>query len=389
MFWSTVSYEFFEKWHEINEGFPGVMHQCLTTNQQQALGKFVEACKGQIRSWFYHMQSEESKARATDFSKCITKIMGSTIQGTHRPSAVEMFMQTEEFAKVREASEEASESSNENTSTRKLQKTGLGITAMKRLAEVELSSQSKEFQSEIINHAKEECKCCTEVAQAGLEALHNPDIAQHINFQLIAHGPISASAFVWLGGKLELGSHFQPMGPLEEYHRQLDILPMGQWAVLVAKLQPFLQYTWGWCVSANIDVGMLWELRKPITQTLQSGQPLSGPKHMSNLLAPTQCAGTEKALEMMKQAQESWQKITEQITCLTKQSERQQKQMAHLSLLEASLDLLQEGNTILHGHLQRQEELMAAQEWDLVAKIVDKRGGATPLTFGQASTLLS
>ncbi|KAF9228246.1 hypothetical protein BS17DRAFT_763776 [Gyrodon lividus] len=104
------------------------------------------------------------------------------------------------------------------------------------------------------------------------------------------------------------------------------------------------------------------------------------------------CTEMEKALEMMKQAWESWQKITERITHLTKQSERRQKQMVQLSLLEASLDLLQKDNTILHGRLHRQEELMAAQEQDLqdlVVKIVDKRGGAMPLIFSQANMLLS
>ncbi|KIJ12163.1 hypothetical protein PAXINDRAFT_157001 [Paxillus involutus ATCC 200175] len=182
MFWSTVSYEFFEKWPEINERFPGVTHECLTANQQQALGKFVEARKGQIRSWFYHTQREESKARATDFSKCITKIMGSTTKGTRGPSAVEMFMQTEEFVKVREASEEASESSisSEIASTSKPKKTGPGIAAMKKLAKAELSSQSDKFKLDMINHAKEECKRRADVAQAELEALRNPDIAQRV-----------------------------------------------------------------------------------------------------------------------------------------------------------------------------------------------------------------
>ncbi|KIJ10068.1 hypothetical protein PAXINDRAFT_16913 [Paxillus involutus ATCC 200175] len=180
MFWSTVSYEFFEKWPEINERFPGVTHKCLAADQQQALGKFVEARKGQIRSWFYRTQREESKARATDFSKCITKIMGSTTKGTRRPSAVEMFMRMEEFVKVREASEEALESSisSEIASTSKPKKTGPGIAAMKKLAKAELSSQSDEFKSDMINRAKEECKRRADVAQAELEALRNPDIAQ-------------------------------------------------------------------------------------------------------------------------------------------------------------------------------------------------------------------
>ncbi|KAF9226298.1 hypothetical protein BS17DRAFT_777019 [Gyrodon lividus] len=94
----------------------------------------------------------------------------------------------------------------------------------------------------------------------------------------------------------------------------------------------------------------------------------------------------------MKQAWESQQKITEQIAHLAKQSERRQKQMVHLLPLEVSLDLVQEGNAILHRHLQRQEEVMATQEWDLqdlAAKMVGKISSTAPFTFGQPHMLLN
>ncbi|KAF8839359.1 hypothetical protein BDN67DRAFT_981847 [Paxillus ammoniavirescens] len=77
------------------------------------------------------------------------------------------------------------------------------------------------------------------------------------------------------------------------------------------------------------------------------------------------CLEMKNASELMEQAEESCKKISERIMCMAKQSERQHRQMVHLSVLEASLTLLREGNTILRRRLQVQEELMATQEQKL------------------------
>ncbi|KAF9222187.1 hypothetical protein BS17DRAFT_768141 [Gyrodon lividus] len=158
----------------------------------------------------------------------------------------------------------------------------------------------------------------------------------------------------WLGGKLELGSHFQPMGPLEEYSFPLVYLQLIRHHILMltSRLVP--------------ECG-----RSGQADLIGAEKPMPYNAKLKDYIRQ-KCTEMEKVLEMMKQAWESQQKITEQIMHLTKRSERWQKQMVHLLLLEASLDWC----------LQRQEELMAAQEWnlwDLVVKIVDKRGGATSL----------
>ncbi|KAF9220543.1 hypothetical protein BS17DRAFT_820622 [Gyrodon lividus] len=105
-------------------------------------------------------------------------------------------------------------------------------------------------------------------------------------------------------------------------------------------------------------------VRTSIVQTQTRAQPAHS--HTDNAVQfQTERSHQVKALELMKQALESQKNITEQIAHLAEQSERWQTQMVHLSPLEALLDLVQEGNAILHRRLQRQEEVMATQEWDL------------------------
>ncbi|KAF8835655.1 hypothetical protein BDN67DRAFT_1015368 [Paxillus ammoniavirescens] len=165
-FWTTVTYKWFEKWPEINERFLGATHEALTADQQKALGKFAETHKGQIRSWFYHAQRDESKARETDFSKCITKIMKSSLKGTRGPSATEYFMCTEEFTKFREESK-AQPLGDGMSNSEQLTK-AQGVANLRQLAEVRLSMQNEEFKVEITNRAKDECQCRSEEAQAEL-----------------------------------------------------------------------------------------------------------------------------------------------------------------------------------------------------------------------------
>ncbi|KIJ05594.1 hypothetical protein PAXINDRAFT_21163 [Paxillus involutus ATCC 200175] len=72
-----------------------------------------------------------------------------------------------------------------------------------------------------------------------------------------------------------------------------------------------------------------------------------------------------RALEQAEAMQEMSMRITARFTRLAGRSERHQRQMAHLSLLEALLALLEEGNDILSQRLTALEELAVQQQGEL------------------------
>ncbi|KIJ06078.1 hypothetical protein PAXINDRAFT_20711 [Paxillus involutus ATCC 200175] len=72
-----------------------------------------------------------------------------------------------------------------------------------------------------------------------------------------------------------------------------------------------------------------------------------------------------RALEQAEAAQEMSARISARFARLAGRSERRQRQMAHLSLLEASLALLEEGNDILSQRLTALEELTIQQQGEL------------------------
>ncbi|KIJ05667.1 hypothetical protein PAXINDRAFT_21097 [Paxillus involutus ATCC 200175] len=72
-----------------------------------------------------------------------------------------------------------------------------------------------------------------------------------------------------------------------------------------------------------------------------------------------------RALEQAEAAQEMSARISVRFARLAGRSERRQRQMAHLSLLEALLALLEEGNDILSQRLTALEELTIQQQGEL------------------------
>ncbi|KIJ09839.1 hypothetical protein PAXINDRAFT_17096 [Paxillus involutus ATCC 200175] len=105
-------------------------------------------------------------------------------------------------------------------------------------------------------------------------------------------------------------------------------------------------------------------------------------KHQEDSLA--------RALEQAEAAQEMSARISARFAQLAGQSERRQRQMAHLSLLEASLTLLEEGNDILSQRLTALEELTVQQQGELrdIYKAFDEMNTTQLLSiFGKPSTL--
>ncbi|KAF9231028.1 hypothetical protein BU15DRAFT_82904 [Melanogaster broomeanus] len=145
-FWPPIFSEWFQQWPEELENTT----EPLNEEQQKVLGRRIEARKGKLRSWFYRYQSltDRRGGCSTQFSKSITRIIGSNTQGSRGPSAVELFMQTDEQFKA-------------------------DIVQLK--SEEALHSKDPEFQKEIASKAKELCKRRADETAANLEALRNPD----------------------------------------------------------------------------------------------------------------------------------------------------------------------------------------------------------------------
>ncbi|KIJ18829.1 hypothetical protein PAXINDRAFT_8203 [Paxillus involutus ATCC 200175] len=97
-----------------------------------------------------------------------------------------------------------------------------------------------------------------------------------------------------------------------------------------------------------------------------------------------------RALEQAEAAQEMSARISVRFARLAGRSERRQRQMAHLSLLEASLALLEEGNDILSQRLTALEELTIQQQGELrdIYKALGEMNATQSLSiFGKPSTL--
>ncbi|KIJ05965.1 hypothetical protein PAXINDRAFT_20815 [Paxillus involutus ATCC 200175] len=97
-----------------------------------------------------------------------------------------------------------------------------------------------------------------------------------------------------------------------------------------------------------------------------------------------------RALEQAEAAQEMSARISARFARLAGRSERRQRQMVHLSLLEASLALLEEGNDILSQRLTALEELTIQQQGELrdIYKALGEMNATQSLSiFGKPSTL--
>ncbi|KIJ61937.1 hypothetical protein HYDPIDRAFT_169339 [Hydnomerulius pinastri MD-312] len=141
-FWLLLFSEWLQKWpEELKTTEP------LSEEQQKVLSWHIEARKGKLKSWFYRYQLAGDRRQSNQFVKSITKLIGSSTQGSCRLSVVEFFMQTDEQfrADVDAIKSEPVE--------RKLL-----LTQRKALAAQTLQSKDLEFQTEIAAKARAVCK---------------------------------------------------------------------------------------------------------------------------------------------------------------------------------------------------------------------------------------
>ncbi|KIK76854.1 hypothetical protein PAXRUDRAFT_17896 [Paxillus rubicundulus Ve08.2h10] len=161
-FWSSILYlEFFEKWPEVDNAFPGKTYDSLTEDEQKVLGEQVKTRKGQIQLWFYGLQASSKRGRASGFSKCITKVMSANLKGTHGPSAIEVFLCDNNDIKINVSMQ---------VKVGTIDKI-MRLTEMQSLAEHDLANKSEEFRENLVAQAKEECQRHAEAAVADVEAL--------------------------------------------------------------------------------------------------------------------------------------------------------------------------------------------------------------------------
>ncbi|KAG2108189.1 uncharacterized protein F5147DRAFT_652911 [Suillus discolor] len=144
-FLSNTSCEWFEKWPEAavhfkdsKTGIPLMSFQ-LSEKQTEELAQHLKQRCSKLRSYFYRSNSAAVQEWVTQFTKTVTKLMGSTTTHTCGPSAVEHFIQTEYKD---------------------------NLTAM--------AAWGEEYVLKMQREAKAECELHAKKAKAEMEALSNP-----------------------------------------------------------------------------------------------------------------------------------------------------------------------------------------------------------------------
>ncbi|KAG2140885.1 uncharacterized protein EDB93DRAFT_1105807 [Suillus bovinus] len=137
----------------------------LSKEQHISLGHHLKQCKAisQLRSYFYRNASAVGRARVTQFTKTITKLMGSSTERTRGPTAVEHFIHTE-YQSGSSVKEDIQAHLKNGEYTRQNHMSGLRVEAAKAM-----SARGQEYVK------KMECEHRAEKAKAELEALRNPD----------------------------------------------------------------------------------------------------------------------------------------------------------------------------------------------------------------------
>ncbi|KAF8835136.1 hypothetical protein BDN67DRAFT_984826 [Paxillus ammoniavirescens] len=99
-----------------------------------------------------------------------------------------------------------------------------------------------------------------------------------------------------------------------------------------------------------------------------------------------------RSLEQAEATEEISARITARFTRLAGRSERRQRKLAHLLLLEASLVLLEEGNDMLSQRLSTMERLSVEQKQELQEKyrvLGEMNTAQSQLAFGKPNALLA
>ncbi|KAG1807135.1 uncharacterized protein BJ212DRAFT_1303594 [Suillus subaureus] len=172
---TNTNREWFTKWPEVAEHFKDhtgrtLMENELTNEQMKQLGVYTKQCHAvhQIHSFLYHVSSASGRSCMTQFMKTITKIMSSTTNHTHGPSAVEHYIQTKYKSNPNVKAKIKTQLKN-NDHDQKRHISALCLEAAKSMA-----ACGDSFVSQMENEAKMECARHAEEVRMELEALCNP-----------------------------------------------------------------------------------------------------------------------------------------------------------------------------------------------------------------------
>ncbi|KAG0706599.1 hypothetical protein DFH29DRAFT_995729 [Suillus ampliporus] len=163
--------EWFEKWPEIAEHFKddaGIMltESQLTNEQMKQLGVYTKQRHSQIRSYLYCASTASGRAHVTQFTKTITKIMGTTTNCTRGPSAVKHFIQTEYKANPEVNTEIVTQMKNNSDKPH--------ISVLHSEAAKSMAAHGEEFVHHMEMGAKIECARHADQVKADLEAICTP-----------------------------------------------------------------------------------------------------------------------------------------------------------------------------------------------------------------------
>ncbi|KAG2117622.1 hypothetical protein DEU56DRAFT_761359 [Suillus clintonianus] len=172
VFFANTSREWFENWPEAavhfkdsETGVPLTKSQ-LSEEQTVELGLHLQKCRSKLRSYFYRSNSAAAQGRVTQFTKTITKLMGSTTARTRGPSAVEYFIQTEykdNNAIKDEISSKIASCTQQNR-----------MALLRTEATKAMTARGQEYVLKMEREAKAECELRVQKAKAEMEALSNP-----------------------------------------------------------------------------------------------------------------------------------------------------------------------------------------------------------------------
>ncbi|KAG0692998.1 hypothetical protein DFH29DRAFT_881828 [Suillus ampliporus] len=160
---TNTYWEWFEKWPEVAAHFKDdagitLTESQLTNNQMKELGVHIKRRHSQICSYLYCVSMASGRGHVTQFTKTITKIMGTTTNHTRGPSAVEHYIQTEYKANPEVKAE-----------IRQSRISILYSEAVKSMA-----ARGEEFVRHMEVEAKIECARRADQVKADLEAICTP-----------------------------------------------------------------------------------------------------------------------------------------------------------------------------------------------------------------------
>ncbi|KAG2030947.1 hypothetical protein BDR03DRAFT_1016620 [Suillus americanus] len=178
---SEANVQWFAKWPESAVHFKdetgiGLMEEQLSKEQHVSLGAHIKQHKSQLRSYFYCNASATGRARVTQFTKTIMKLMGSSTKCTHGPTAVEHFIHTK-YQSGTLVKEKIESHLKNGEYSRQNRMSGLRTEAAKAM-----TARGEEYVKKMELEAKMECERHAEKVKAELEALRNPDESAQVQY---------------------------------------------------------------------------------------------------------------------------------------------------------------------------------------------------------------